>query len=69
MHIRSVFLPMSYLYVNKCQMPLNTLLKEIREEIYIQPYASVHFKQHCDTIAASDIKLPPSIIRNLNPIL
>lgn len=50
-------------------MPLNDLLKEIREEIYTQPYSSIRFREHSNTIAASDMKLPPSMIISLNPIL
>ena len=67
---RSVYLPVSYLYVNKCQMPLNPLLQAIRDEIYVQPYSTIAFSKHCNTVAACDLKLPPSTIRNMaNPIL
>lgn len=67
---RSVYLPTSYLYVNKCQMPLNSLLEAIREEIYIQPYSSIRFREHGNTVAAPDMKVPPSMILKLaNPIL
>lgn len=39
-------------------MPLNLLLKEIREEIYNQPYSSIEFSRHCNTVAVTDMKRP-----------
>ena len=41
-----------------------------REEIYTHPYSKIRFRQHSNTVAAADLKLPPSMILNLaNPIL
>jgi lanosterol synthase len=39
-------------------MPLNPLLEEIRKEIYMQPYSSIIFSQHCNTVAMTDLKRP-----------
>lgn len=46
-------------------MPLNPLLEQIREEIYVQPFSSLSFKDHAHTVAATDMKLPPSMVLNL----
>ena len=46
-------------------MPLNPLLEQIREEIYVQPFSSISFSDHADTVAATDMKLPPSMVLRL----
>ncbi|OBT81831.1 hypothetical protein VE02_09348 [Pseudogymnoascus sp. 03VT05] len=55
---RVVYLPTSYLYANKCKMPLNPLLMELREEIYVLPYSSIDFVANSSTVAATDLKRP-----------
>lgn len=60
-HCRVVYLPTSYLYANKCKMPLNTLLKDLRQEIYAQPYSSINFANHCNTVAQPDMKRAPTL--------
>lgn len=51
---RVVYLPTSYLWSNRCSIPLNPLLESIREEIYIDPYQSIEFANHRNTVAPSD---------------
>ena len=49
---------------------MNSLLRELRNELYVQPYSSINFQQHRNTVAAMDIKRPPSrIVRLINPLL
>lgn len=43
-------------------MPLNPLLLEIREEIYMESFSKIDFASHKSTIAAADIKKPHSIL-------
>ena len=51
-------------------MPLNPLLENIREEIYVQSFSSIRFEDHCSTVAATDLKVMPSMILKLaNPLL
>jgi len=57
---RVVYLPTSYLYSNRSTIPLNPLLVEIRDEIYLQPFTDIDFAQHYNTVAATDIKRPRS---------
>ena len=67
---RVVYLPTSYLYANKCKMPLNTLLEELREEIYVQPFSSINFANHQNSVAPTDIKRPKStILKVMDPVL
>ena len=69
-HCRVVYLPMSFLYTNKCQMPMNSLIEELRNELYVQPFSSIDFQQHRNTVAATDIKRQPSmVVRLLNLLL
>ena len=51
-------------------MPMNPLLRELRNELYAQPYSSINLHEHRNTVAAIDIKRPPSrIVRLTNPVL
>ena len=57
-----VYLPTSYLYANKCQMPLSPFLIDLRKEIYIQKFSLIDFATHRSTVAATDMKKPNSLI-------
>lgn len=59
---RVVYLPTSYLYANKCKMSMNTLLEELRQEIYVEPYSSINFVKHCNTVAKTDMKRAPALL-------
>ena len=49
---------------------MNPLLRELRNELYAQPYSSINPHQHPNTVAAIDIKRPPSkIVRLTNSVL
>ncbi|KAI6245711.1 Lanosterol synthase [Erysiphe necator] len=60
---RVVYLPTSYLWSNRCTKPLNSLLKQIRDEIYCEPFESINFAKHGNNVAPSDR------IRSVTPIL
>ena len=69
-HCRMVYLPTSFLYSNKCRMPLNPLLRDLRNELYVQAFSSINFQQHRNTVAATDLKRPLSrIVGLMNPLL
>jgi lanosterol synthase len=68
--MRQVFLPMSYVYSTRWTFPQNSLIRQIREEIYTQPYSSVNFSYHRRSIHPRDNYHPKSLIlRIINWIL
>lgn len=61
-HTRAVYLPMGYFYANKLKANLDPLLESLREEIYAQPYRSIDFSLHRNTVNAIDVYYPHSRI-------
>ncbi|KAL8679021.1 MAG: hypothetical protein Q9186_004677 [Xanthomendoza sp. 1 TL-2023] len=64
-HMRHVFLPMSYISSTGFTFPLTTLTRQIREEIYTQPYSSINFASHRNSISPADNYHPKSTILNI----
>lgn len=51
-------------------MPLNSLLEDLRKEIYVQPFSSIKFAKHRNRVASTDIKRPKStILKAMDPVL
>lgn len=61
-HTRQVYLPMSYMYSLKYSHPENDLIRSLREELYIQDYATINFSKHRNTIAPADLYHPHSLL-------
>ena len=59
-HVRQVYLPMSYLWSKKFSRPLSDLTKQLREEIYTQPYESIDFGAYRDSVHEADNYHPKS---------
>ncbi len=53
-HCRQVYLPMAWLYGMKARGPEDALVRELRAELYAEPYASIRFRAHRDTLAPCD---------------
>ncbi|MCJ1313005.1 Lanosterol synthase (Oxidosqualene--lanosterol cyclase) [Agyrium rufum] len=69
-HMRQVFLPMSFVWSRKFSVPVNPLILELREELFTQPHSSVDFASHRNTIAPTDNYHPKSfLLHMLNFIL
>lgn len=69
-HTRMVYLPMSYAYGEKITMPENDLIREIRTEIYTEPYDQVNWKKARNTICSKDVYTPKSnFLKTLYSIL
>jgi lanosterol synthase len=67
---RSVHLPASYLWSNRFSKELNPLLKEIREEIFVDSYSSVDFVSSRYTVSPTDWSHKPScMLLFLNAII
>ncbi|KAF1954118.1 lanosterol synthase [Byssothecium circinans] len=53
-HMRQVFLPMSFVYSHRWSYPLNDLTRQLRSELLTQPYSSITFHHHRNSIADVD---------------
>ena len=60
-----VFLPMSFLWSKKWVFPQNELTRQLRNEIYTQPYESINFASHRNSIAKEDNYYPKTMILNV----
>ena len=58
--MRQVFLPMSFIASKKFSYPLTPLTRQLREELYVQPYSSILFSSHRNSISAKDNYHPKS---------
>lgn len=69
-HCRQVYLPASYLYGVRAQVPLEDDLRELRTELYDRPWADIDFAGHRDTLCEADSYTPPSpLLRLVNQAL
>lgn len=59
-HSRQVYLPMAWLYGTKARMPEDELIREIRADIYAEPYEAIDFAAKRDVVCAADNYYPPS---------
>ncbi|KAL8808875.1 MAG: hypothetical protein Q9200_003939 [Gallowayella weberi] len=64
-HMRQVYLPMSYIVSKGFTYPLTPLTRQLREEIYTQPYSSISFSSHRNSISPADNYHPKSMILNV----
>ena len=61
-HMRMVFLPMSYISSTKFVFPSNPLTRQLREEIYTDSYSAIKFASHRNSISPRDNYHPKSWI-------
>ncbi len=59
-HSRMVSLPMAYLYGQRVQMPVDQRVRDIRSELYREPYHSIDWESARDLVAKSDDYVPVS---------
>lgn len=64
-HMRQVFLPMSYIWSRKFSHPLDPLTRQLRQELFVKPYEEVDFASHRNSIAPEDNYHPKSWLLNL----
>lgn len=68
--MRQVYLPMSYIWSRKFQYPLTPLTRSLRNELFVEPYSSINFASHRNTIASTDNYHPKTaVLRSLNWLL
>ncbi len=58
--MRQVFLPMSFIASKRFSYPLTPLTRQLREELYTQPYSSIPFASHRNSISIKDNYHPKS---------
>lgn len=54
-HSRMVYLPMAYCYAERIQAPENDLILSLREEIYCEDFANIHWEKQRNTVCEKDI--------------
>lgn len=62
--MRQVFLPMSFIASKHFSFSSTPLTLQLREELYIQPYSSINFASHRNSIASTDNYHPKTWILN-----
>ena len=68
--MRQVYLPMSYVWSRKFQHPLTPLTRQLRDELFAEPYSSIYFASHRNTISPVDNYHPKTLVlHTLNWIL
>ncbi len=69
-HTRMVYLPMSYAFGKKITIPENELIKELRTEIYTEPYHQINWKKARNHVCKKDEYAPKSwILKSLYALL
>lgn len=63
--MRQVFLPMTYIYSKRFSYPLDDLTRQLRQELYAEPYESINFSSYRGSIAKEDNYYPKSWLLNL----
>ncbi|KAH6108859.1 hypothetical protein HBI69_165200 [Parastagonospora nodorum] len=53
-HMRMVFLPMSFIYSKRWTFPLTDLTRELRKELLTQPFETIEMSAHRNDIAHTD---------------
>ncbi|KOS17127.1 Lanosterol synthase [Escovopsis weberi] len=63
-HIRQVFLPMSYVYSKRYQCEETDLIRSLKKELFVQPHAEINWASHRNSISDADNHHPKSWILN-----
>lgn len=63
-HMRAVFLPMSYIYSKRWTCEETDLIRELRNEVFVQPWAEIRWASHRNSISDMDNYHPKSWLLN-----
>jgi len=61
-HTRVVYLPMAYIFGRRLSQPVNTLISELREEIYIHKYETIDWRSQRFHVFADDSYKSPTLL-------
>ncbi|XP_039059084.1 lupeol synthase-like [Hibiscus syriacus] len=64
-YCRLVYMPMSYLYGKRFVGAITDLIKQLREELYNQPYHEINWNAARNTVAKEDLYFPHPLIQDL----
>lgn len=64
-HMRQVFLPMSLIWSKRFVGPETPLVRQLRQEVFVQPYDTIDFGLHRNSISKADNYHPKTWILNL----
>jgi lanosterol synthase len=53
-HMRQVFLPMSFIYSKRYSYKETPLILQLRQELFVEPYESINWASHRNTISEKD---------------
>uniref|UniRef100_A0A8C3Y6M4 Terpene cyclase/mutase family member n=1 Tax=Catharus ustulatus TaxID=91951 RepID=A0A8C3Y6M4_CATUS len=59
-HCRQVYLPMSYCYAKRLSAEEDELIRSLRQELYVQDYASIDWPAQRNNVATCDVYTPHS---------
>ncbi|CAG8720068.1 16567_t:CDS:10, partial [Racocetra persica] len=69
-HTRAVYLPMGYCYGHRISAEVTPLIKQLRQELYVQPFETINWSKARNNIAEVDLYAPHTKILNFcNSIL
>lgn len=61
-HMRQVFVPMSYIWSKRWSYPLNDLTRQLRSELVPQDFGRINFESHRNTISPTDNYHPKTLV-------
>ncbi|GLT97446.1 hypothetical protein SLE2022_150110 [Rubroshorea leprosula] len=64
-YCRLVYMPMSYLYGKRYVGPITELVKQLREELYNEPYHLINWNKARNTVAKEDLYYPHPLVQDL----
>jgi lanosterol synthase len=64
-HMRQVFVPMSFIYSRRWSYPLNNLTRQLRSELIPEPFETINFDSRRNTISPTDNYHPKNWILRL----
>lgn len=69
-HCRQVYLPMAWLYGTRSTIAPDPLIHALREELYTEPYDSIRWHEHRDTVSEADDYRPLTpALRAVNEVM
>ncbi|KAK9269745.1 hypothetical protein L1049_001523 [Liquidambar formosana] len=62
---RTLYMPLSYLYGKRFVGPITGLVQSLRQEMYIEPYHEINWKEARNTCAKEDLYYPHPLVQDM----